>query len=34
VNVQVPSGVPAGAAIPITLSIGGVDSITVTIAVQ
>jgi uncharacterized protein (TIGR03437 family) len=34
VNVQVPVGAPAGDAVPVTLSIGGVDSNTVTIAVQ
>jgi uncharacterized protein (TIGR03437 family) len=34
VNVQVPVGVTAGAVVPVTLSIGGVTSNTVTIAVQ
>ena len=34
VNVQVPAGVAAGAAVPLILSIGGVTSNTVTIAVQ
>jgi uncharacterized protein (TIGR03437 family) len=34
VNAQVPSGTPAGSAVPIILSIGGVTSNTVTIAVQ
>jgi len=34
VNVQVPTGTPAGNAVPVTLSIGGVTSNTVTIAVQ
>jgi uncharacterized protein (TIGR03437 family) len=34
VNVQVPSGTPAGSAVPLILSIGGVASNTVTIAVQ
>jgi uncharacterized protein (TIGR03437 family) len=34
VNVQVPSGTPAGSAVPVILSIGGVTSNTVTIAVQ
>ena len=34
VNAQVPAGAPAGNAIPVALSIGGVSSNTVTIAVQ
>ena len=34
VNVQVPADAPAGDAVPLTLSIGGVTSNTVTIAVQ
>jgi uncharacterized protein (TIGR03437 family) len=34
VNVQVPAGVPTGNAVPLILSIGGVASNTVTIAVQ
>jgi uncharacterized protein (TIGR03437 family) len=34
VNVQVPIGAPAGDAVPVILSIGGVSSNTVTIAVQ
>ncbi len=34
VNAQVPEGVPAGSAIPVVLSIGGVSSNTVTMAVQ
>jgi uncharacterized protein (TIGR03437 family) len=34
VNVQMPMGAPAGAAVPLILSIGGVVSNTVTIAVQ
>jgi uncharacterized protein (TIGR03437 family) len=34
VDVQVPMGVPAGAAVPVILNIGGVTSNTVTIAVQ
>jgi len=34
VNVQVPTGAPAGDAVPVTLTIGGATSNTVTIAVQ
>jgi uncharacterized protein (TIGR03437 family) len=34
VNVQVPAGAPAGDAVPVIMSIGGVTSNTVTIAVQ
>jgi uncharacterized protein (TIGR03437 family) len=34
VNVQVPAGSPAGDAVPVILSIGGVTSNTGTIAVQ
>jgi uncharacterized protein (TIGR03437 family) len=34
VNVQVPAGTPSGSAVPVILSIGGVTSNTVTIAVQ
>jgi uncharacterized protein (TIGR03437 family) len=34
VNVQVPAGAPSGDAVPVILSIGGVASNTVTIAVQ
>ncbi len=34
VNVQVPTGTPTGSAVPVILSIGGVTSNTVTIAVQ
>jgi uncharacterized protein (TIGR03437 family) len=34
VTVQVPVGAPAGVAVPIVLTIGGVVSNTVTIAVQ
>jgi len=34
VNVQVPLGAPAGDAVPVILSIGGIASNTVTIAVQ
>src|SRR5579871_2223046 len=34
VNVQVPPGTPAGSAVPVILTIGGVTSNTVTIAVQ
>jgi uncharacterized protein (TIGR03437 family) len=34
VNAQVPPGIPAGAAVPVAVSIGGVASNTVTIAVQ
>ena len=34
VDVQVPSEAPAGDAVPVVLSIGGVSSNTVTIAVQ
>jgi uncharacterized protein (TIGR03437 family) len=34
VNVQVPMGAPTGDAVPVILSIGGVTSNTVTIAVQ
>jgi uncharacterized protein (TIGR03437 family) len=34
INVQVPTGTPSGSAVPIVLSIGGVSSNTVTIAVQ
>jgi uncharacterized protein (TIGR03437 family) len=34
VNVQMPEGAPAGAAVPLILSMGGVVSNTVTIAVQ
>jgi uncharacterized protein (TIGR03437 family) len=34
INVQVPAGVPTGTAVPVVLSIGGVTSNTVTIAVR
>jgi len=34
VNAQVPDGAPSGSAVPLVLSIGGVISNTVTIAVQ
>jgi minor extracellular serine protease Vpr len=34
VNAQVPAGAPGGAAVPVTISIGGVTSNTVTIAVE
>ena len=34
VNVQVPENAPAGDAVPVVLTIGGISSNTVTIAVQ
>jgi uncharacterized protein (TIGR03437 family) len=34
VNVEVPPGAPAGSAVPVVLTIGGVTSNSVTIAVQ
>jgi len=33
VNAEVPAGAPAGSAVPVAISIGGVTSNTVTIAV-
>jgi len=34
VNAQVPAGAPAGPSVPVVVSMGGVDSNTVTIALQ